>query len=282
MFKNTTIIGFNRKATLDTILDEQRFTPPLDLEAQRSGWSPVRDDEYTYTNNGQLLLHFTVEKKHVPAGAVKLVAAEKQAEQEEQQGFPLGKKGRKELLERVRDELLPRALSSRSTTKVWIDRAAGRIVIDSCANAVVQEIQRALVKTFGDIGLCDVAWPRAKVLTSWLSETPADFTADDEVTLQYPGERGKLVKFQRADLGSHDVQQHVSLAARAAVQSMAMTYAAKISFVMTDNAQLRRIRPLDILKESAASAQDVDRFDNDFALMTGELSALFDALAAEA
>jgi len=281
MFKNATVLGFNKKATFNVIHADREFTPPSSIELQRSGWTPVRDGEYAYANNGQMLLHFTIEKKHVPAGAVKLAAAEKQAAQEAEQGFPMGKKAKKDLLERVRDELLPRALSSRSTTKVWIDRNHGRIVIDSTANSVVEDIQRALLKTFGDIGLQDVAWPRAAVITEFMFTEPEGFTLDDQVALQYPGERGKLVKFDRANLSEQDVLRHIQKGG-AYVQSVAMTFDSKISFVLTDGAQLRRVRALDVLKENAEQAKDVDRFDNDFALMTGELSALFNALAAAA
>jgi recombination associated protein RdgC len=278
MFKNATLLGFNPKATFAPLPDEMKFTPPSDLELKRSGWAPVRDDVLAYINNGHWLLNFTVEKKHMPAGAVKLVVNEKAAALEEAQGFAPGKKAMKDLKERVIDELLPRALSSRSTTRVWIDRAHGRIVIDSVSNAMIDEVQRALIKTFGDIGLQDVAWPRAKVITEWLEAAPCDFTSDDEVALQYPGERGKVVKYARADLGADDVQAH--LKAGASVQTMAMTYNDRISFVMTSDLQVRRIRPLDILKEG--DTKDVDKFDNDFVLMTGEMSALFNALAAEA
>ena len=52
---------------------------------------------------------------------------------------------------------------------------------------------------------------------------------------------------------------------------------------MHDNLQLRRITPLDILKESAET--DEELFDSDFAIMTGELSQLItdviDALGGE-
>lgn len=290
MFKNATIIGFNPRALQSrlgawpVVADEFHFTPPLSNELERSGWSPVRDDVYCYSGVGmsdQFLLYFTVEKKHLPAGAVKLVVAEKAAAQAEAQGFPLGKVQRRELTERVRDELLPRALSSRSTTKVWIDRAAGRIVIDSCARSTVEAIQRLLIKSFGDIGLQDVTWPRAKTITQWVFDEPESFTLDDQITLQYPGERGKVIKFDRANLSEQDVLHHVQYG-KATVKSVAMTFDDRISFVMTDGAQVRRIRALDILKEGREAEKDVDRFDNDFVLMTGELSRLVNALVAEA
>jgi recombination associated protein RdgC len=52
---------------------------------------------------------------------------------------------------------------------------------------------------------------------------------------------------------------------------------------LTDKLELKRIRPLDVIKESAA-ADDVDadaRFASDLTLMTGELSKLLaDVVAA--
>jgi len=281
MFKNATVAGFNPKAILLGVPGALTFVPPLELEMLRDGWAPVRDDQYFYSNNGHILLNYTIEKKHLPAGAVKLVVAEKAKVLEAEQGHPIGRKQRRDLTERVHDELLPRALPTRSSTKVWIDRKAGRIVIDSASNSTVEAVQRLLIKTFDGIGLQDVTWPRAKVITEWMFTEPEGFTVDDAVTLQYPGEKGKLVKFDHANLGEQDVLQHIQKGG-ASVTALAMTFDAKVSFVMTDSAQLRRIRPLDILKEDAAAAKDVDRFDNDFVLMTGELSRLFDALAGEA
>jgi recombination associated protein RdgC len=282
MFKNATVVGFKpSKSFLPIIPNEHRFTPPSSVELLRSGWSPVRDDVYCYANNGQFLFNFTTEKKILPAAAVKLVADAKAAELAEQQGFPLGKEAMKALKEQVTDELLPRALTTRSTTRVWLDPKAGRIVIDSASSTVVDTVQVALVRAFGDLGLQDVAWPRAKVVTEFMFTEPEGFTVDDQVVLQYPGERGKLVKFDRANLGEQDVLQHIQKGG-AQVSALAMTFDAKLSFVMTDNAQLRRIRALDVLKETADAAKDVDRFDSDFVLMTGELGRLFDALAAEA
>lgn len=283
MFKKATVFGFNPKAlTALAVPQNQTFTPPTSLEVSRSGWAPVRDDELVYLGQGkQVLMNFAIEKKILPASVVHEVAKARAAEMEGQQGFPPGKKAMKELKERVADELLPRAFSTRSVTRVWIDRDAGRIVIESTAQSVLDLIQRALYNTFGDVGLQDVTWPRAKVITEWLRvEEPAGFTLDDAVTLAYPNAQRKVVKFAKADLGGEDVAAH--LEDGAIVEALAMTYDSRISFTMTDSAQLRGIKALDILKEGRAAENDVDRFDNDFTLMTLELSKLFNALAEEA
>lgn len=277
--KNATILGISPKAQFPIEqLQAARFVPATDLQLVSSGFSPVRDGELAYKQGKHTLLHFTIEKKHIPASAVAVKLEERCAELEEQQGFAPGKKARKQLKEDVIDSLLPRALATRRTTAIWIDQDQHRVVIDSASNPVIDEIQRALLKLFGDIGLQDVRWPRAAVMTDWLGEAPTDFTNDDSVVLEYGN--GKVVKFGKADLGHADVLEHVQ--AGAAVQAMAMTYGSKVSFVMTDNNQIRRIKPLDILREGAAAEKDVDRFDNDFHLMTRELGCLVDALVQEA
>ena len=63
------------------------------------------------------------------------------------------------------------------------------------------------------------------------------------------------------------------------VIKLAMTWNRKISFVLHDNLQLRRIAPQDILKESTESSEEL--FISDFTIMSGELSQLItDAIEA--
>ena len=69
------------------------------------------------------------------------------------------------------------------------------------------------------------------------------------------------------------------------VARLAMTWSDKLSFVLHDNLQLKRIAPLDLIKEQAKLNEQDDTFDTDFAIMTGELRqllpALIDALGGE-
>ena len=69
---------------------------------------------------------------------------------------------------------------------------------------------------------------------------------------------------------------------------LALTWASRVSFVLTDRLEISRARALDVLKESSADAAvDADeRFESDMALMTGEpsrlLAGLVEALGGEA
>jgi recombination associated protein RdgC len=82
-------------------------------------------------------------------------------------------------------------------------------------------------------------------------------------------------------LEAEETTRHIRAGKR--VIKLAMTWNSKVSFVLQDNLQLRRITPLDILKEPTES--DEELFASDFAIMTGELSQLItdviDALGGE-
>jgi recombination associated protein RdgC len=280
--KSATIFGISPKAQFPVEqLEAARFVPVGDLQLTSCGFVPIQG-ELAYRQGKHLLLRFMTEKKHLPGSAVAVKLEERCAALEDEQGFPPGKKARKELKERIVDELLPRALSSRRTTLVWIDQVQHRIVIDSTSNSVVDEILKTLRKTFtGELGICDVSWPRDKVITEWVNdEAPHDFTLDDSLVVQYPGAKGKVVKFERGSCDDTDVMD--SLQRGAVVQSVAMTFGSRLSFVMTDNNQIRKLRALDVLQEGRDAEKDVDRFAGDVELMTRELGVLIDRLVREA
>lgn len=68
---------------------------------------------------------------------------------------------------------------------------------------------------------------------------------------------------------------------------LAMTWADRVSFVLTESLDVKRVAPLDVLKENpdAATQNDDEKFDSDMTLMTGEvaklLAELVDSLGGE-
>jgi recombination associated protein RdgC len=59
-----------------------------------------------------------------------------------------------------------------------------------------------------------------------------------------------------------------------------MTWADRVSFVLTEALAVKRVAPLDVLKDEndASTRNEDERFDADFALMSGELNRLLAAL----
>ena len=75
-------------------------------------------------------------------------------------------------------------------------------------------------------------------------------------------------------LEGDEVRQHI--AQGKVVTRLALTWRDKISFVLNDKLQIKRLVFLDILKEQSdgQSENEAERFDLDFTLMTGELAEL--------
>ena len=127
----------------------------------------------------------------------------------------------------------------------------------------------------------------ATAMTNWLisGEAPAGFTVDRDCELRAPVEENATVRYVRHLLGAEEIGKHITegkLPTR-----LALTWDDRISFVLTERLEIKRLAFLDILKEEASqSAETADeQFDADFALMTGELArmipALVDALGGE-
>jgi recombination associated protein RdgC len=275
---------------LDESLKQQRFAPAGSNELLRMGWdSPRKNGQLVHVVNKQMLLVLGTEKKLLPSSVINQVAKAKAAELEEQQGFPPGKKAMKELKERVADELLPRAFSIRGNVWVWIDPVNGWLVVDAASPAKADDVIKLLLKAVDRMPLESLRVQRSPVavMTGWLEsdEAPYGFTIDQDAKLRSAGESKAEVGYKRHTLEADDMRRHI--AAGKQCTRLALTWNSRISFVLTDSLALKVVKPLDVIRESAATPySDDERFDNDFVLMTGEyarmLADLVDAMGGEA
>lgn len=268
---------------LESCLATQEFTPCTSLDLQSQGWiSPRGNGQLVHTVNHQMLITLGTEKKLLPASVINQVSKVRAAELEEKQGFKPGRKQMKELKEQVTDELLPRAFSIRRDTRVWIDPVNGWLAVDTSAPAKADEILKLLLKAVDPLPLENlrVAQSPLAAMTRWLAanEAPHGFTIDQDTELRASGESKATVRYARAAPEVADTQRHI--AAGKQCTRLALTWNDRISFVLTESLALKRIAPLDVLKESAdnMAAGDDERFDGDMLMMTGELSRMLDAL----
>jgi len=264
---------------LEARLAPQIFAPCSSLEMQTQGWISPRDNGMlVHAVNRQMLLALSTEKKLLPSSVINQVAKAKAAELEEQQGFKPGKKQMRELKEQVADELLPRAFSIRRTTWVWIDPVNGWLVVDAASASKAEEALKLLIKAIDPFPMDTLRVARSPVsaMTDWLAadEAPGGFTVDQDTELRATGEGKATVRYVRHTLEAEDVRRHI--AAGKQCTRLAMTWTGRVSFVLTEALAIKRVAPLDVLKEGSEgmSMNDDERFDTDFALMTGELAKL--------
>ncbi len=276
--------------TLEAALAKHAFQPGSNLEMQRLGWvSPRGNGQLAHVVNGQILLSLRAEKKVLPSSAINQAAKARAQEIEEQQGYKPGRKQMKEIKERVTDELMPRAFSIYRDTRVWIDTRNHWLVIDAAASAKADEVIGMLVKTVDPLPLENlyVAQSPAAAMTGWLAadEAPANFSIDQDTELRASGESRAAIRYVKHSIDADDVRRHIQSGKQCT--RLAMTWADRVSFVLTEAMDVKRVTPLDVLKENPdnLALNDDEKFDSDMALMTGELAKLMtelvDALGGE-
>ncbi|MDO8990151.1 MAG: recombination-associated protein RdgC [Sideroxyarcus sp.] len=266
-------------ATLQEKLALKPLMPCSGLDKQSLGWVSCRgDDRLVHIANKQILFALGVEQKLLPASIINRFAKERVADIEAQQGYKAGRKQLKEIKQVVTDDLLPRAFSVQRTTYAWLDLTKGRLVIDAASSAKAEELLDHLGKTVDNfpVQLLHTELSPIAAMTDWLAgeNAPAGFTIDRELELRSSDESKATVRYANHALEGKEILAHISAGKRAA--RLGLTWNDRISFVLNEHLQLKRLEFLDIIKEESSKVADNEDelFELDFTLMTGELAKL--------
>jgi recombination associated protein RdgC len=285
-FKNLIIYRIPQHWDLDlgTVADAllpHAFAPASATEETRIGWAPPREDDPSLAVciDRQILITLRTEKRLLPSKVVTQFVRHEAARIEEEEGMKVGRKRLKALKEQIREQLLPRAFAIASDTRVWIDPVQGWLAVDTGSGTRAHEVFSLLAQAFrGFPGrVLEVRAAPAGEMTAWLmsGEAPSGFTVDQDVELK--ARDGKAsVRYANQSLEHDDVTRHTQAGKQCT--RLALTWKDRIAFVLTDKLEIKRIKPLDVIKEAAAGstagADANERFLSDMTMMTGELSAL--------
>lgn len=256
------------------------------FDMQSRGWVPPRgeDGELLVSVNRQWLIALGIEQKLLPATVIRQYTQARVADLEAKQGFKAGRAQARDAREQVTAELLPRAFVKRSLVYAWIDPINHWLVVDASSAARAEEVLDHLKLTLDDLPLrlFRTRLAPATAMTQWLAgnEAPAGFSIDRECELRAAGEEKAVVRYVRHALDGKEIAEHI--AAGKSATRLALTWRDRISFVLTEQLQVKRLAFLDVLKEAAEQQADQgdDLFEANFVLMSGELAPLLADLAA--
>ena len=239
--------------------------------------SPNRSDARVISSNQQWMIALRTEQKLLPSSVINEVAADRAEEIEAQQGFKPGRKQIKEIKEAVMQELLPRAFSRRRTTFAWIDPVAGWLVVDAASAAKADELIETLREVLDELPLrlLNTAVSPSSAMADWLAggEAPANFTIDRDCELRSVTEEKATVRYVHHPLEGEDIPKH--LADGKVPTKLGLTFDERISFVLTERLEIKRLAFLDVIQEEAekaAGGSSEEQFEADFVLMTAELA----------
>lgn len=284
MFKNLIVYRIAPEwaadpAQLEAALDQMRFVPCTPTQPMSAGWVEPRGVAHApllEVVDGHWLLKLQVEHKAVPGAVVRRRAEEMAAQIEQQTGRKPGKKQMKELKEDALHELLPQAFAKRAAVQVWIDPVQRLLMVDSGSANRADEVVTQLVKAGEGLSLTllQTAETPVAVMSAWLAgtEPPAAFSIDRECELKSPDEMKSVVRYARHALDIEEVREHIrsgKLPTR-----LALTWQGRVSFVLSDTGQVRKIAFLDGVFEGLPKVEKDEAFEADAAIATGELRQL--------
>jgi recombination associated protein RdgC len=286
MFKNVIVYRIDQweqpaLAELEERLASLRFVECGASQPESSGFVEPRGEKHgplVESVGGQWILKLCTETKAVPGGAVKTQLEARLDKIEQDTGRrPKGKQA-KEIKEEIVHELLPRAFPKRGTTPIWIDLDARLVLVGAASAKKADKITTTLAELLAGgirLDLVQTQQSAATAMADWLStkEAPAGFSIDRECELKQPDSEKALVRYARHTLDIDEVGEHIKQGKLPT--SLAMTWDNRVSFVLTENLALKKIKLLDVVLEGQDKSGKGDNgFDADVAITTGELSRL--------
>ena len=298
-FKNLTIFRFPTNLSglfptdtaseldgLDRLLAAQPLKPCGALELHSRGFvSPFGpgSDVMAHACGDFTWVTLGGEDKILPPAVVNAELAKRLKQAEEREGRSPGGRARKRLKEEVVHELLPRAFVKPGRCDAYFDFERGLLLVDTStrkrAEQVVSEIRHA-IGSFPALPVNAETTPRA-VLTGWLSgdPLPAGLTLGEACVLEDPADDRARITVRNLDLHGEEITAHLSSGMQCT--RLALVLDDHVSFEIDEDLTVRKLQFLDGAIDSLETAQREDiraELDARFALMTGEVSRLFDLL----
>lgn len=272
-------------------LEEKLSTRPLQacgaLEMLSRGWvAPASGGRLVHTLDQHHLIALGVEQKLLPAAIVRQEALRRAKLKEDSQGFPVGKRQMRDLKLRVTEELRARALTRQRSTRAWIYPQGGWCVVDAASPGKAEELIEMLRDTLGTFAVRFLQTHRAAhaSMAAWLTHgsAPERLVLDQDLTLTTADGTKSSVRYTRHALDLREIRAHLEAGKYPA--QLGLCWNDRVAFMLTERLAIRRVQFLHLEPDAQAPEQTatrtdpLEKFDADFALMTGELALLLEAV----
>lgn len=248
------------------------------------------DAPLVHVSGDFLLVSARKEERILPGTVVTQAVKEKVEEIEAEQQRKVYKKERDQIKDEIIQAFLPRAFVRHTVIFAAIDVRQGLILVNATSPIRAEDLLSTLREVLGSLPVRPVTVKIAPVatMTDWLKQQQAaeSFTVLDACELRDTHEDGGIVRCQRQDLTSEEVQLH--LATGKVCTRLALAYKDQLSFVLDDSLSITRVRFEDLLTEQAEQDGGDDaagQFDASFSLMMltfrGFLADLLESLGGE-
>lgn len=297
-FKNIKIFRLHphwsmTNAALNELLQQQIFADNAFTSGQvlNMGWVPIFPELGTLVHSigNQHLIRLRIEKKLLPASVINQFTRAKAQEIEEEQGYKVGRKKLKEIKENVTAVLRTKAFSIYRDTTVWFDVDHHFLVLDAGTSSKSDEVIGLLAKLLDPLPIQSIISNTSPsvAMSAWVSQNqaPHGFSIDQDTELKSLSDTRATVRYANHSPDPHELQKH--LESGKICTKLALTWHDRVSFVLNDTLDIKKISPLEIINQTRDYRGDdeIENLNADMALMFGEinglLSDLIDALDGE-
>jgi recombination associated protein RdgC len=284
-FKNIQIFQLVEPFTLtpdqlQELMQEHVSRPCSKLERMHYGWtSPLGLDSelLVHVANGRYMIAARKEEKILPTTVVREQAAIKAAEIERNENRKVTGREKRALIDQVTMNLLPQAFSKSQTTFAYIDTFKNWLVVDSSNRSRAEDLTVLLRSTLGSLKLAEITVKTAPaaIFTRWVlgEDLPRDFILEDNCELQDPNAASTVIKCVNQDVTAKEVIGHIDSGKQ--VIKLAMTWQDRMTFLLDNSLNVRRIRFLDLVQQQVDDSQlesAAEKFDADFVIFTAEFA----------
>lgn len=289
-FKNLRVYRLTQKLDLSAEalsehLSKNRFKPCQKMDFSRFGWVPPMGklgQDLVHPVGQYTLISARRQEKILPAAAITELLEEKVSKFEELEARKVYRKEKTRFKEDILHSLLPTALTRSSYTNAYFDTKNDLLIVDTASPGKADDFLDSLRATLGELPVVPLSChgDAADIMTRWVkNRVPKGFELDDECELKNRQDAKNIVRCKQQDMGGEEIKQHLMAGKR--VTQLALSWRNAIRFLLTEDFVLKRLKFEDSVSEQVDADDEAARFDQDFSVMTIELSQLLDDLLAE-
>lgn len=294
-YKNLAIYRFPANyslapAALNFALAKMPSRHPAELEEFTMGFvPPVQTLFAEQLPNRAIAICLEKIEKIIPAAAVKDLLAKRIDEIETKENRKLPNKERTLLKDEIILSILPTALTKATRTHAYLDFVNRIIVVDSSSAKRAEELLSHLRKALGSLPVTPLSseiFPET-LMTNWVSRaqpSPDYFNLESE--LQLTGIESGKITLKDVDPETEEVRAHLDFGMQ--VTKLGLTFEDRLSFVLTDTLQFKKLKFLDLVQadlnsqlNSVSGFDQVSDFQVTAMIQAAEIRKLLDALNEE-
>lgn len=254
MLKNLIIYDCQyQPPSLDALSDILSANPPVELSGQQSqslGFTFVSKESkrLVLSNPGHLIVCVRLITKDVPGNVINSELEKKMDEFEQNKGYPMPRRQKRQVKEEIKFQLLPKAFAKTKDVNVWFDLSRKRMHIDTSSEKVADEVVVYLSRTLeSNTSLREFAQKPESKMTEWvrLGDICDSLELGDRAVLKTnPAE----VRFNHHDLTEDTVQKHIVQGKK--VTELGLCFKESITFRLKSNGHIAGIKFIDVEQEA--------------------------------